>query len=222
MTSRQKNHALRIMSAFFNTTITGFSCEPGQGTSVYFCENGEQITHNCRNRNHDETERALWRIVKAALDPNFSVVESNIQWMNETFELPSNDTPTDLGVLRLYEIESVLHEELCEIRKARESESVDRLVHLADLLGDLKVFIESEARRWGIPLLSVFHIIMDSQESKLVNGKPLKSPDGSKFIKGPNYLPPEDRIRELIVSRINNNNDAVTRGVSDIQNTAGD
>jgi len=72
------------------------------------------------------------------------------------------------------------------------------LVALADVLGDLVVYAFSEAARWGIPLTDVLHIIMDSQDSKLVDGKPVMSPDGSKFIKGPNYQPPEERIRALL------------------------
>lgn len=84
------------------------------------------------------------------------------------------------------------------------------LTELADVLGDLMVYIFSEARRWGIPLIEVFHIIMDSQESKLVDGKPLKAPDGSKFIKGPNFIPPEERIRALIQSRISDNQSTTT------------
>ena len=75
------------------------------------------------------------------------------------------------------------------------------LVALADVLGDLVVYAFSEAARWGIPLTDVLHIIMDSQDSKLVDGKPVMSPDGSKFIKGPNYQPPEERIRALLEAK---------------------
>lgn len=71
---------------------------------------------------------------------------------------------------------------------------------LADVLGDLVVYAFSEALRWGIPLIDVLHLIMDSQDSKLVDGKPLMSEDGSKFIKGPNFEPPEPKIRALLES----------------------
>jgi predicted HAD superfamily Cof-like phosphohydrolase len=124
-----------------------------------------------------------------------------ITLMNNTFELPCNLVPTDQGTLRLYEFESVLHEELSELKQARQlpEGSTDRFVAVADLLGDILVYTLSEACRWGIPIEKVFHAIMDSQDSKLVNGKPLKSPDGSKFIKGPDYQPPEPLIRSLII-----------------------
>lgn len=127
-----------------------------------------------------------------------------ISWMNLTFELPINNVPTDQGKLRLYEFESVLHEELSELKAARNApdNSVERFVAVADLLGDLLVYTISEAARWGLPIIDIFHIIMDSQESKLDNGKPLKSPDNSKFIKGPNFKPPEPEIRKLIESML--------------------
>jgi len=69
---------------------------------------------------------------------------------------------------------------------------------LADTLGDLVVYIFSEAERWGLPLPLILNIIMNSQASKLVDGKPLKSPDGAKFIKGPDFEPPEPKIRALL------------------------
>ena len=131
--------------------------------------------------------------------------EARIKGMNETFEIGANDTPTDLGTLRIYEFESVMHEELSELRKARESEGEERLVQLADLLADIIVYTKSEARRWGIPLAEIFNIVMDSQASKVVDGKPVKSPDGSKFIKGPDYVGPEERIRECITRSIHSN-----------------
>lgn len=123
-----------------------------------------------------------------------------ISRMNDIFELPNNTVPTDQGTLRLYEFESVLHEELSELKQARQlpEGSLDRYVAVADLLGDLLVYTISEAARWGIPIRDVFHAIMDSQDSKLVDGKPLKAPDGSKFIKGPNYRPPEPAIKNII------------------------
>lgn len=135
--------------------------------------------------------------------------------MNETFNLPVNDTPTNQGMERIYQFETVMHEELCELKAARQSNGLDRLVNIADLLGDLLVYIRSEARRWGIPLEDVYNIIMDSQESKLVDGKPVMAPDGSKFIKGPHYVPPEPRIRELLHNLIMSQYQNVTRSEID-------
>jgi hypothetical protein len=72
------------------------------------------------------------------------------------------------------------------------------IVALADVLGDLVVYIFSEFIRWGIPTAAILNAIMDSQESKLVNGKPVKSADGAKFVKGPYYEAPETRIEQLL------------------------
>jgi len=126
---------------------------------------------------------------------------SRIRQMNQTFELEVNDTPTDLGTERLYKFHIVLTDEVDELLECQgdmlENEPVD-LVKLADLLGDVIVFCTSEACKWGIPILPVLHAIMDSQESKLVDGKPLKAPDNSKFIKGPNYQSPEPQIERIL------------------------
>jgi len=121
-----------------------------------------------------------------------------IQKMNETFKLPSNDKPTDQGQPRLNQFHRVLSDELEELYEVYEEGTEPNFVALADCLGDLVVYIFSEARRWGIPLVDVLHIIMDSQDSKLVDGQPLMAEDGSKFIKGPNYTPPEENIRRLL------------------------
>lgn len=134
------------------------------------------------------------------VNPNQPITADRIYWMNKTFKLPNNTTPTDQGTLRLYEFESVLHEELSELKQARQlpQDSIERFVAISDLLADILVYTLSEAVRWGLPIEHIFHAVMDSQESKLVDGKPLMSPDGSKFIKGPNYVPPEANIERII------------------------
>ena len=121
-----------------------------------------------------------------------------IQKMNETFKLPSKDKPTDQGQPRLNQFHRVLSDELEELYEVYEEGTEPNFVALADCLGDLVVYIFSEARRWGIPLIDVLHLIMDSQDSKLVDGQPLMAEDGSKFIKGLNYTPPEENIRRLL------------------------
>lgn len=135
--------------------------------------------------------------------PKFTEFELRIKQMNETFKLPSNIKPTDQGVMRLAQFRKVLQDEIDELHEVfplDSSKPAPDLVALADCLGDIVVYVFSEARRWGIPLIDVLHLIMDSQDSKLVNGKPLMAEDGSKFIKGPNYTPPEENIRHLLES----------------------
>lgn len=72
----------------------------------------------------------------------------------------------------------------------------DAMTELADWLGDIQVYCASEMVRHGIPIESVMHAIMDSQDSKLVDGKPLV--DNGKVVKGTGYVAPEPRIREII------------------------
>ena len=123
--------------------------------------------------------------------------------MNDTFEIESNSMPTDLGADRLHKFGSILSEELLELGTIATDPNagVDRLVELADLLADIIVYCTSESLRWGIPILKVLDAVMRSQASKLVNGKPIKD-DRQKFMKGPDYQPPEQMIREIIVSQM--------------------
>lgn len=113
--------------------------------------------------------------------------------MNDTFELEANSIPTDLGRQRLEAFIQVFKDEVDELNHVHLN-GFDE-VALADCFADLLVYLLSECRRWGIPVVPVFHIVMESQRSKLVDGKPVKAPDGSKFIKGPHYTPPEENIK---------------------------
>lgn len=119
-----------------------------------------------------------------------------------------NTVPTSLGAGRIKEFVPIVIKEVEELNKAistypampgpNEPYIID-LGQVADCLGDLAVFVFSEAARWGIPLIHVLKIIMDSQASKLVDGKPIPHPtEPGKFGKGPNFFPPEDAIRSLL------------------------
>lgn len=139
-------------------------------------------------------------------DDSVSTLLFRIQTMNDTFELQNNSKVTDLGRLRLELFMQVFKDEVTELNDVYDvTHIVDgkpefNKVHLADTFGDLLVYLLSECCRWGVPILPVFHAIMDSQESKLVDGKPIKAADGSKFLKGPNYLPPEPSIARILES----------------------
>lgn len=75
---------------------------------------------------------------------------------------------------------------------------VDVLVMLADLLADIQIYCASEMARFGLPNQEILQIVMESNASKLgADGKPIYNEQG-KFMKGPNYWPPEPKIRELI------------------------
>ncbi len=83
---------------------------------------------------------------------------------------------------------------------------VDFLTDMSDWLGDLRVYIDSEAVRYGIPMNEVLDIIMQSNFSKLdENGLPIIK-DG-KFQKGPFYWKPEAKIKLLLEQRIRENDD---------------
>jgi predicted HAD superfamily Cof-like phosphohydrolase len=74
----------------------------------------------------------------------------------------------------------------------------DIAVAIADLLGDIMVYCRSEALKYGLPLEDVLDIIMDSNASKLgTDGKPIYDANG-KFLKGPHYWKPEEKIKSLL------------------------
>lgn len=117
--------------------------------------------------------------------------------MNKTFNLPVNEVFTDLGTERVVTFHKVIDEECCELPDSVVDGQVCQ-IRLADVLADICVYCFSEAQRWGIPLEEVIHLVLDSQESKLVDGKPVMAEDGSKFIKGPFYVPPEEKIKAFL------------------------
>jgi Phosphoribosyl-ATP pyrophosphohydrolase len=127
------------------------------------------------------------------------VFQQRIAEMNRVFETGSNDTPTFLNTKRIWEFNHILKEEINELLEIEEdTPEKDAMVALADTLGDIVVYCFSEAKRWGIPLDKVLHIIMDSQESKLVDGKPIYNAGRTKFTKGPHYVAPEPDIANLL------------------------
>lgn len=138
---------------------------------------------------------------------------SDIKKLNEMYEQPSHDKPVLHGVAQLEKFKSILSEEVNEIddiiklykekeNNLSEEDRLEILTHLSDWFGDLIVYVSNESRKHGIPLDSVLNIIMQSNFSKLgVDGKPIKDERG-KFLKGPNYWRPEDKIKELLRNKL--------------------
>lgn len=131
--------------------------------------------------------------------------------MNRKYELPVHDVPTlnyDVG-RRTHQFKSIMFKEISEIEDIqtllmldKTPEPVDVLVAIADLLSDITVYCRSEAARYGIPLEEVLQIVMDSNDTKLgADGLPIKDADG-KFLKGPNFVPPEPAIRQLLLEKM--------------------
>ena len=128
---------------------------------------------------------------------------ARIERMNRIFDIPCNDQLTDLGRRRMCQFHEILQKEIFELtpltmgapdRQLRNNE----VVAFADVLADVIVYAVSEAKRWGIPLVPILHAVMDSQDSKLVDGKPIKDVRTDKFLKGPNYKPPEAEIKKIM------------------------
>ena len=128
--------------------------------------------------------------------------------MNAMYQLPANDRPAlpaDVAD-RLTKFKATLMDEVHEIDEiVKQSQdgaaAIDIVVAIADLLGDVIVYCRSEALKYGLPLEEVLDIIMDSNESKLgADGKPIYDANG-KFLKGPNYWKPEEKIKALLDAR---------------------
>ncbi len=76
--------------------------------------------------------------------------------------------------------------------------AIDTLSNVADLLADFIVYCVSEMRKFGLPPAAIMAIVMESNKSKLQPDGSAKYDDNGKFLKGPNYFPPEPKLKELI------------------------
>jgi predicted HAD superfamily Cof-like phosphohydrolase len=136
---------------------------------------------------------------------------SDIKKFNEIYKLPANKKPTLLSVERLENFKAILLEEINEIdeiveayKQSRENltdeQKLELLTMLSDWLGDMVVYITSEATKHGLDLNKTLEIIMESNFSKLgKDGKPIYDERG-KVMKGPDYWKPEPKIKELLKS----------------------
>ncbi len=137
-----------------------------------------------------------------------------ITQMNETYGLPINEFPSlDINepvATRVDKFVATMQKELGEVEEIHEvlhlmesgaASELDVLTKLADWLGDLVVYVSSEARKFGIPMPPVLDTIMGSNFTKLgEDGKPIIDPVLGKFNKGPNFVPPEKLLAHLLGS----------------------
>lgn len=143
-----------------------------------------------------------------------NLFSENIKKFNAIYKLPIANTPTLYAVndpvIRLKAFKNILAEELNEIDDVIElvkdshdhDSSVNALVALSDLLGDIQVYCASEMAKFGLPQDQILEIIMQSNFSKLgADGLPIYDERG-KVQKGPNYYKPEPEIKSLIQSRL--------------------
>ena len=138
--------------------------------------------------------------------------------MNRTYKLPMNRVPGKGMNLpeQLQNFKKILSDEIAEIddiilnnehasdiQAKMAAGNMDEIVldahtALADLLADIVVYCFSESLKHGIYLPAVLQSVMVSNFSKLgEDGQPIKDETG-KFLKGPNYHPPEPAIKELL------------------------
>lgn len=136
--------------------------------------------------------------------------------MNKTYELPVNESPKLLPnqAIRTQQFMDILRKEIAEgddiLTKLQSQgtfnseDTLYTLTALADWYGDIIVYVTSEAIRNGIPLMGVLELIMASNQTKLgEDGKPIKD-ENDKFLKGPNFVPPEPAIK-LLLSNLRGN-----------------
>ena len=123
---------------------------------------------------------------------------------NKMYRLPVAEKPgfaalNESAVSRIINFHQTLADEVDELLEVDVvAPEIDVLVEMADLLGDVCVYCNSEAVKYGIPLDQVLEIIMDSNKSKLdENGNPIYDAAG-KVLKGPGYWRPEKKIKELL------------------------
>lgn len=132
---------------------------------------------------------------------------ARLRAFNEMYRMPVSDKPTlkVVGdhVQRLKDFKKILADELDEIDEIIQlaeqgANETEILTKLADLLGDIKVYVGSEMVKFGIPHDQVLEIIMDSNASKMgADGKPIYD-EYNKLQKGPNYWKPEPKIQALL------------------------
>lgn len=129
-------------------------------------------------------------------------VFERIRQMNEMFEVPINERFTDHGNDRLAKFHKITADEMKELKDCfNELTAETDGVAFADYLADQCVYNISEAIRWGIDLEKVLHAVIDSQESKLFDGKPVWNGDRSKFLKGPNFIAPDAAIAKIVYGK---------------------
>lgn len=141
-----------------------------------------------------------------------------IRAMNTMYELPVNKAPAkDMDLAKqLQNFKKIITDEIAEIddiilnpehaadiRAKMSAGNIDEVVldahvALADLLADIVVYCFSESLKHGIYLPAILHNVMASNFSKLgEDGKPIKDANG-KFLKGLDYIPPEEAIKDLL------------------------
>lgn len=124
-----------------------------------------------------------------------------IKKFNLMFKLPVKDKPELPTLKRLLDFKNILIEEISEVFDVAEdlyTNNPDALTHYADWLGDIIVYVASEAAKHGINLDKVLTIIMESNFSKTNKDGSITYDDRGKVLKGENYFKPEPKIKQFL------------------------
>jgi len=136
-----------------------------------------------------------------------------IRDFNKLYNLPIGEKPTLFGIEKLENFKKILMEEVNEVDeilkeyrmhegKLDDEKKLELLTNISDWLGDMIVYISSEAAKHGIDLDEALKIIMESNFSKLgADGNPIYDERG-KVLKGPNYWKPEPKLKEMLDKRL--------------------
>jgi NTP pyrophosphatase (non-canonical NTP hydrolase) len=131
---------------------------------------------------------------------------SQVKKFNEMYGLEYYDQPHLLKSQVLASFQKILRDELeeaWEILDTYNESPIKTLTAIADWLGDIIVYCNTFAARFGIPLPEILNVIMQSNFSKLgADGKPIYDPDTGKVLKGPMYWKPEPMIEEILRKRM--------------------
>jgi hypothetical protein len=131
----------------------------------------------------------------------------DVQELHRVYE--TTPVADDLGTGSPYEmgsnliIEEVKKELLPALIKYSAAPSLENLVEVADGLVDSVVVIMGLANQLGLPWQEMWNEVHRSNMSKLgEDGRPIKRADG-KFLKGPNYSPPD--LHSILMRRLEQN-----------------
>jgi NTP pyrophosphatase (non-canonical NTP hydrolase) len=117
----------------------------------------------------------------------------DVEKFNKMYNLPCNSTPTNLGLDKLKAMHSIIAEEVNEfhdiIENYDETNPIDTMVDVADILCDLIVYCNTFAKQWGIPVDDVLKVIMQSNFSKLDGEGNVIKDDRGKIMKGEGVAP---------------------------------
>jgi len=139
-------------------------------------------------------------------------LKNTFKEFNTIYKLPINQVPVLLEVERLKNFKSILLEEVFEvdniIKMQEQAQNADQkfdvLTLIADWLGDIAWYVNSEAIKYGLDMNKILKILRKSNLSKLdSNNKPIYDTRG-KVVKGSNYIAPESLIKKYITRQLNN------------------